>query len=290
MGCGKSKHVAIENTISRKNSIVGSKKGKTPEIGIGESSKLLERNATSLMEEEGKIVVSRKNSKAEFKRVKTEKRNGDMETGCGETECDAVENTMGGENSGEASELDRKTSSLRKEEGEIVEQDSIADDSKVVVDGNSVVELETSQVDGNMSLLLIEEDGKGAVQDSVVDDSEIIVDGNGVIDSLESKEPIEETSEPDENMSSSTKEEGEDSMADNSEAIVDNENGITENAEQNEGNEKLKLGEETKGDDTLEDKQLDEDDAKEGTANEEPDTVKGENLGKEAKTTEEVEL
>ncbi|MBA0740695.1 hypothetical protein Gogos_013887 [Gossypium gossypioides] len=285
MGCGKSKHVAIENTISRKNSIVGSKKGKTPEIGIGESSKLLERNATSLMEEEGKIVVSRKNSKAEFKRVKTEKRNGDMET-----ECDAVENTMGGENSGEASELDRKTSSLRKEEGEIVEQDSIADDSKVVVDGNSVVELETSQVDGNMSLLLIEEDGKGVVQDSVVDDSEIIVDGNGVIDRLESKEPIEETSEPDENMSSSTKEEGEDSIADNSEAIVDNENGITENAEQNEGNEKLKLGEETKGDDTLEDKQVEDDDAKEGTANEEADTVKGENLGKEAKTTEEVEV
>ncbi|XWS14025.1 hypothetical protein CRYUN_Cryun36dG0088600 [Craigia yunnanensis] len=54
MGCGESKHVATGNTISRKNSRAGSKRGKTSET-IEETSKL-DSNTCSLVKEEGKNV------------------------------------------------------------------------------------------------------------------------------------------------------------------------------------------------------------------------------------------
>ncbi|XVE82075.1 hypothetical protein DITRI_Ditri15bG0117400 [Diplodiscus trichospermus] len=69
MGCGESKHVSTGNTISRRNSRAGSKRGKTPEA-IDESSKL-DRNISSLVKEEGKTVADGKDT-AESTELKNE--------------------------------------------------------------------------------------------------------------------------------------------------------------------------------------------------------------------------
>ncbi|XVF38648.1 hypothetical protein REPUB_Repub20aG0120500 [Reevesia pubescens] len=55
MGCGESKHVATENTISRKNSRTGSKRGETSET-IEETSKLVNNTSSILVQKEGKNV------------------------------------------------------------------------------------------------------------------------------------------------------------------------------------------------------------------------------------------
>ncbi|XVF62651.1 hypothetical protein PTKIN_Ptkin09bG0025500 [Pterospermum kingtungense] len=54
MGCGESKHVVTGNTISRKSSRAGSRRGKPLET-IEETSKF-ESNTSSLVKEEGKTV------------------------------------------------------------------------------------------------------------------------------------------------------------------------------------------------------------------------------------------
>ncbi|XP_012457550.1 uncharacterized protein LOC105778408 [Gossypium raimondii] len=128
MGCGESKHAVIENTISRKNSKAGSKRGKSSQV-IEETRKV-DSEVSSSVQQEGKndgldIVgvaagttsISRRNSRARSKKGKS---------------SETIEETK---------KVDGETSSMAKQkEVKNDNRDTDGNNSGTVVDGKKVAE------------------------------------------------------------------------------------------------------------------------------------------------------
>ncbi|TYH50389.1 hypothetical protein ES332_D10G203300v1 [Gossypium tomentosum] len=128
MGCGESKHAVIENTISRKNSKAGSKRGKSSQV-IEETRKV-DSEVSSSVQQEGKndgldIVgvaagttsISRRNSRARSKKGKS---------------SETIEETK---------KVDGETSSMaQQKEVKNANRDTDGNNSATVVDGKKVAE------------------------------------------------------------------------------------------------------------------------------------------------------
>ncbi|PPD96219.1 hypothetical protein ES288_D10G201000v1 [Gossypium darwinii] len=128
MGCGESKHAVIENTISRKNSKAGSKRGKSSQV-IEETRKV-DSEVSSSVQQEGKndgldIVgvaagttsISRRNSRARSKKGKS---------------SETIEETK---------KVDGETSSMAEQkEVKNDNRDTDGNNSATVVDGKKVAE------------------------------------------------------------------------------------------------------------------------------------------------------
>ncbi|KAK8684579.1 hypothetical protein V6N13_040601 [Hibiscus sabdariffa] len=248
MGCGKSKHAAVEHSISRKSSRAGSKRAKTPETTTGKARKL-DRIASSLVAEDGGNDVCRKKPRAvaDEDRVaestelkKQENLKDDIEEkeneGGREHICDATEDVIDRKNSSpgfergeipktkveEINELDTETGSSMKDEGHSVDQSSGGDNSEGFAYGNGIIaETKEQEKSGNTletieetskldsgSSSLMEEEDKNVNQDSSSANSRAGVDETDMVESMESKESIREMSETHENTSSLMKGEG----------------------------------------------------------------------------------
>ncbi|KAK8709799.1 hypothetical protein V6N13_060801 [Hibiscus sabdariffa] len=237
MGCGKSKHAAVEHSISRKSSRAGSKRAKTPETTMEKARKL-----DRLVAEDGGNAVCRKKSRAEADedRVaestelkKQENLENDIEEKKNEGKehiHDATGNMIDRKNPSvgserdeipeikveEISELDTEIGSSMKEEGQSVDPSSGGDNSErlayrdgVIAEikeqekrGNALDTIEeTSKVDSGSSSLMKEEE-KSVDQDSGSANSQAGVDENGMVESMKPKESIQKMSEIDENTNS----------------------------------------------------------------------------------------
>ncbi|KAG4126607.1 hypothetical protein ERO13_D10G167300v2 [Gossypium hirsutum] len=140
MGCGESKHAVIENTISRKNSKAGSKRGKSSQV-IEETRKV-DSEVSSSVQQEGKndgldIVgvaagttsISRRNSRARSKKGKS---------------SETIEETK---------KVDGETSSMaQQKEVKNDNRDTDGNNSATVVDGKKVAEsIELTKGDKTMA-------------------------------------------------------------------------------------------------------------------------------------------
>ncbi|KAH1046464.1 hypothetical protein J1N35_037248 [Gossypium stocksii] len=128
MGCGESKHAVIENTISRKHSKAGSKRGKSSQ-GIEETRKV-DSEVSSSVQQEGKndgldIVgvaagttsISRRNSRASSKKGKS---------------SETIEETK---------KVDGETSSMvQQKEVKNDNRDTDGNNSGTVIDGKKIAE------------------------------------------------------------------------------------------------------------------------------------------------------